>query len=129
MRSALITPQIVARGAPHATTTYKLHGTSNGSVEVPMQAELTITRIEARAGVRAVPMAGGFSLRADGDEVAVASVTAASGGFDTYTVSRGAITALRATTFPSDWAMADRSAPSLATVLAMISVDPDGDAV
>jgi len=117
------------RLADGATLTYSLHGASNGSVAVPMQAAVTLKNVEARAAeVRSVPLTGGgFSLRVADTEVVAVSVTAGDANAATYTVVRNGITALRATTDSTQWAMADRSAPSLASVLAMISVDPGAE--
>lgn len=117
------------RLADGATITYSLHGTSSGSVAVPMQAAVTLKSVETRAAnVRPVPLpSGGFSLRAADAEVVTVTVTAGDANAATYTVVRDGITALRATTDATRWAMADRSAPSLASVLAMISVAPGAD--
>jgi len=114
--------------ADGTTVTYTLRGTSSGSVAVPMQAEATLSGIEARVGVKSVPSTDGrFALRVQGAEVATVAITAIDANATTYTVFRGGIASLRATTNSTQWAMADRSAPSLATVLAMLSVDPDGE--
>lgn len=117
------------RLADGATLTYSLHGASSGSVAVPMQAAVTLNSVETRAAkVRSVPFTGGgFSLRVADAEVVTVSVTAGDANAAIYTVVRDGITALRATTDATQWAMADRSAPSLASVLVMISVDPGAD--
>lgn len=116
------------RLADGTTITYSLHGTSSGSVAVPMQAQVTLKNIEARPGIRSVALTGGmFSLRSADAEIATVSVTAGDTNAATYTVVRGGVTALRATTDATQWAMADRSAPSLPSVLAMLSVDPGVD--
>lgn len=112
------------RLADGKTMTYCLHCTSSGSVAVPMQAQVTLKHIEARPGIRSVALADGtFSLRSADAEVATVSVTPRDANAATYTVVRRGVTALRATIDATQWAMADRSAPSLPSVLAMLSVD------